>query len=499
MRQKLFIFGLWIGLAAAGSSGLLAGEALGLRSAIERALARNFDLAVAREAGDAGRDRSLAAEAAYVPVVSVSFNHTDTDSPAAEGATPKGETEARENAFTTAVGGILPTGATYSLSVSVSETNGTRGAGTSRTDFDSASATLGAFTFTQPLWRDREIDATRLNIRQRRADARISVLDLTLQAIETVTAVERAYHALAAAREIVNVRTAALALAEQSLGDAEARRAVGTQTRLDEQQARAEVATNHADLLAARQSRRERENELKLLVSDDYAAWREVELELVDGLAAPGGPEPDYAASLARARAGRVELTRSEIGVERAGLEVAYRRDRLKPALGVTGGFGYRAADRELTGLWSDLRGGEYPFYEAGVTLSFPWSRSGERAELRAARAEERQARLRLAQREQAIDAEVDDAVAAVASGRLRVEATAAARAYAEAALAADRERVAAGALTGYDVLLRQRDFVSARADEVTALADYQSARAELRRAEGGTLAHWGIETLFTP
>jgi outer membrane protein len=454
---------------------------LSIEEAVQRALARNFDLEIERESFGISSGRLASAFSAYIPTVTASLEYADRQSPGYDYTGPS-RIDSSGSSGEIALTGSLPTGATYSASLNASDRAYTR-SGTF--DYDASDGSLSLVEITQPLLRDFRIDRTRLTLRQRRADVRISRLGILQQAIDTIGDVERAYYALSAAYATVEVRAEALALARQTLADIRARVQIGTVSPLDEQQSAAEAAANEADLLSARQSLRERQNTLKRLIGDDYAAWRETAITPSTPLAT-GHPVTDYTASAARALSRRPDLIQLQLALDQKSDATLYYEDQLRPRLDLTGGYGYQAADSGLRGTLSQLRDRDYPYYTVGVTLSFPWSRSAQRGDLRAARGEERQAVLR-------IDQKLDDAVSAVASTRLRVTATAAARAYAEAALEAARRRYAAGSLTAFEVLQSQRDLVSARADAITALADHQQAFSDLRRREAASIDTWNL------
>jgi outer membrane protein TolC len=57
-----------------------------------------------------------------------------------------------------------------------------------------------------------------------------------------------------------------------------------------------------------------------------------------------------------------------------------------------------------------------------------------------------------------------------------------------------EKSKLEAGASTSYQVILRERDFTSARQAEVSATVAYAKALVEMDRAGGKTLDHKGIE-----
>jgi outer membrane protein len=62
-----------------------------------------------------------------------------------------------------------------------------------------------------------------------------------------------------------------------------------------------------------------------------------------------------------------------------------------------------------------------------------------------------------------------------------------------EQALAAEREKYAVGASTGFYVMQYQRDLAASQSAEVSALAGYEKARTALERAVGTIVDDYGI------
>ena len=88
---------------------------------------------------------------------------------------------------------------------------------------------------------------------------------------------------------------------------------------------------------------------------------------------------------------------------------------------------------------------------------------------------------------------QIDDAVKLIRSSFERVEATRAARAFAQEALAAEQKKLENGKSTSFFVLQFQRDLTVRRSEEIRALADYNNSVALLATREGTTLERHGI------
>lgn len=470
---------------------------LSVRAAIEQALARNFDLRIDRQEGLLAQSQLQSAEAAYVPTVRFGTTwERAEDRIGANLAGPSaasGSSRADTVSWTGGVDAQLPSGGALSFSYNLAGSSNTDiGANGATSIYDSSRGTLGVISFTQPLFRGLRIDATRLTIHQRKLDVRGAELTALGSAIDTVAAVEQAYYQLVAARETVKVREAALTLAQRTVSDTLSRREIGTVAPLTERQAQASAATAEADLISARQAVRERENALKLLISDRFSELREAEIVPSDPLSS-NPVSLDYGTSLQHALAHRADLKQFELSIDQQELSVAYQRDRIRPQVDLVGSYGLSGAaerNREVLAQWRDR---DYPSYALGVQVSFPWTNKKPRSDLRSAETQKRQAELRLEQQRDVVRSQIDTAITAVRTSLERMDATLRAREYADAALVAEQDKLNAGQSTTFNVLQLQRDLTNARANELAALADHNTALATLRQREASTLDHWGI------
>jgi outer membrane protein TolC len=140
-----------------------------------------------------------------------------------------------------------------------------------------------------------------------------------------------------------------------------------------------------------------------------------------------------------------------------------------------------------------DLPRGRNPRYSFGVVLDIPLGNRAARARYSAAKADSSQALLEYKRLEQQIMVQIDDAVKLIRSSFERVEATRAARVFAEEALAAEQKKLENGKSTSFLVLQAQRDLTVRRSEEIRALADYNNGVAALAHREGTTLQRHNV------
>jgi outer membrane protein TolC len=342
-------------------------------------------------------------------------------------------------------------------------------------------------TVTQHLLRDFWIDQYREKIRLRRKDLKSSQESLRFQIMKTVLAVELSYYDLAAARQQARVQEKSLELKQQLVTETRRRVEVGDLPPLDMEQAETQLQNALTAVAQARGACVDRQNALKILVTDDFKGWVEVELEPADALLA-FQPDLSLAESFACALKGRPDLAEARLLVEKRAVSVQFRQNQLFPNLDFVGRYGGQGVQPALSSAISDVGHFRYPEYFYGVVMSFPLGNLSERNNYRASKAAKQMAELQLKQAEQEILRQVADCSNQVEARFPQVGSTRKARSYAEAALAAEQKKLANGLSTTFVVLQLQEILTSARTAEAQALTEYNKALAQLQFAEGRTL-----------
>jgi outer membrane protein TolC len=316
---------------------------------------------------------------------------------------------------------------------------------------------------------------------------------LRQQLISTVSAVENAYYELIYARETVKVQAKALQLAEQLFQENKKRVEVGVLAPLDEKQAQSQMATRRADLLAAQRVLESRENTLKSLITDDYAAWHDIMLQPSESLVAIK-QFMNVRDSWSRGLNNRPDLLQSKLDLERAGIQLKYYRNQLLPQLDAFGSYGRSGGGAVLNDTLTQFRRENDTYYIAGIQFSMPLGNMAARARYQSGKVTVEQAVLGLKKFEQGVMVQIDEAVKQAQSSFARVDATRQAREFAEAALEAEQKKLENGKSTSFNVLSLQTDLTTARSAEIRALADYNEALTALAQAEGSTLERRKID-----
>lgn len=477
------------------------------------ALKNNLDIQIDRRATDIARYAAEGAYGAFDPALAFQAMHSYNDMPlylVADKANPDFPYKAdREDFGTSLKGKLRATGLAYDLGARAIDFRHVRtdfnltpeqnarflGSGSNDTFLGFPSGIRRAnnyymeagLTLRQPLLKNGWIDAERHLIRLNKKEQQMSEVALRGVIMKTINTVQRSYYELMFAQETIKVQQKALESASQALKETQARLKVGELRPLDEQQALVHQDTIQSDLFGAEQVFIQQQNLLKQYLTDDFNAWRDIELHPTEELIA--APEAyDKAQSWQNALTKRSDILQMKLELERQHIILKYDYNQLWPSLDVFGSVGVRSSSPDFGDATRRLGDGSNPFYSFGGILTIPLWNRGPRAAFKATKAAEEQALLRMKKLEQIVLNEVDTASKIIQSTYKRVGSTRKARNYAEDLVSAERKLLEQGATTNFGLLEAQRNLTAARSAEVRALADYNKARADLSYREGITL-----------
>ncbi len=462
-----------------------------LQDCIQQALEHNLEIRIERYGPEIGLFNVKGGYGAYDPTFSTSGQHDYNKSgssvfPGSDFMLPGQESDT--TTFRTGLGGNLPWGTRYDLTLNISDTdslfyNDTNLLATARSS-SSGSAKIGV---TQPLLRDFWFNPTRLRITILKNRLKWSEQGFRGRVMNVAWRVERAYYDLMAGYENVKVRQSALELAQRLLAENKKRVEVGALAPLDEKQSESAVAARQADLIFAQSELARLENVLKKLLTDDFASWSSVNLEPSAKLQAERQVF-DLQDSWSKGLTLRPELRQALLNLEQQGIQVKIDRNELYPQIDLNVGGGYSGSTPEFSGVLGDIERRDQPSWYVGGLFSYPLGNRTARYAHRASKAEQEARTLTVKKWEQDIMVEIDDAIKLARADFERVGATRKAREYAESALAAEQKKLESGKSTSFFVLQLQRDLTTARYDEIQALAEYNKALADLASVEGSVL-----------
>ena len=473
---------------------------MSLAECLDLALSQNLDLQIEHLSSDIAHYNLTGAYGAYVPNVTLGARH-DT----AEGVgefdyrkfNPYYPYELDTDSGGPSLTGRLPLGFSYSFDASAGQRRDV-------TDFtgnpdlakffppngirstNNYFAELG-LSVRQHLLKDFWIDRDWETLLWRRADARISEAALRFQVMRTVLAVELAFYDYLASCEQVRVQEMALTLRQQFVAETRRRVEVGDLPPLDYEQAQTQLQNTLTALAAAREASANLQNALKVVLTDNFRDWAEVDLRPAGALVARK-TDANRQRSFQNALTNRPDLVEARLAIQKSAVTVRFQQNQLFPALDFVGRYGGVGVNSDLGGSMAQAMSFHVPNYFYGVVLSFPLDNVAERNSYRASKAAKQIAELQLKKAEQCVLQEVADYLNQVEWRYAQTDSTRKAREYAEAALAAEEKKLANGLSTTYMVLQLQEVLTAARTAEIVALASYNKAYAQFTFAEGANL-----------
>jgi len=465
---------------------------LTLEDAVRRAIDHNPELSIVRLGTEVEAAQVGASESAYAPVFSTTLGRSSTVTPPSNFLLGTSGVDTRDWFSSTGVRQRVPWGSgTWSVSWDAARTT----SNSPLNSFDPSVQSGVQFAFSQPLLRDRKIDAARQQIVIAKRNQESSEFRFRESVVQTVASVKQAYWTLKALRANVTLQESSLDLAQKLAKENEVRVRVGQAPPLDLVQVEAEVADRREGLIRARAAAEDGEDRLRRLIMDPHdASFWQVRIDPADE---PAGrdPLPDLDAIVAKAIDGRYDVARARNDVANAATSVEYFGNQKLPDVrletsyrgsglggsqllrtGVFPGVITGRADSGFGDVLGQVFGRDYPTWSFGLTVSYPLGHSYE--ELSAVRAgvERRQAAARVASLQLDVAAALRQAARQIRSTAEREDA-----ARAGAALAAERSRdeqrrYEAGLSTSFLVTQAQRDLLQAQVSLLQATFDYQSS-----------------------
>jgi outer membrane protein len=481
---------------------------LSLNDAIRTALQNNNDIEVARDDVRYNEQVLRSLEGVYQPVFAVTPQLIRSVTPQTSslgGAGAAGTTSNTTLNLSPSLSKSFATGGGfYTLSFANSR-NSTSSTRSSLTPFYSSNLSL---QFTQPLLRNRSIDANRHSIRVQKKRLEQTDSDFRARTIAIISQVQSAYWNLVFALRNQQNQLDSLSLSRQNMRNIEAQISAGAKAPLDRAQVQTDIATRETNLFVATQNVSIAENSLKQLMLKDTASrqWS-AQITPTDSPAFDEVPV-NLTASLDEARKSRPELRRLNLQKEITGLDIQYFKNQTKPQADLTGTIATTglagaacttvtnplciAPPTNLVGGYgkdlSNLAGLSTNNITVGVTISFPLHNQTAEANLAGARIQREQLDASVRSQEQAIEMDVRNAAQSVDTAQKRVVTSRHARESAEQQLAGEQKLYEVGRSTTFLLLQRQNELTAARTNELQAQTDYNKALADLQRATSATL-----------
>jgi outer membrane protein len=416
--------------------------------------------------------------------------------------------------------------------------NNTRSSSSAANFFNPAiQSTLGV-SLSQPLLNGFGLSVNTRNIRIAKNNRKIADLAFAQQAITTVTNTITAYWELDFARENVQVQQQAVNVAQKLYEDNKKQLEIGSMAPLDVTRAESELATDRQNLIVAQTVQLQDEQILKNAISRDPLAPNLINVEIIT-TDQPKQPEAVEAASfedsIKEAFAKRPDLQEQIINLINAGIDVKATRNALLPSatlgafyqsVGLAGNSPINGASSivssgvpivDANGNPVDVNGvpvfesavktpvtgtsqqgfttaqsqvfrNKFPEYAVQLTVTLPLRNRSAQADNARALLVQRQLEAQMQQLKNAALLDVRNTYIALTQDRAQVEAASKARELQQQTFNAEQKKYQLGASTVYQVILTQRDLITAQGTELRALANLEEAKANYERALGRTL-----------
>jgi outer membrane protein len=485
---------------------------LSMNDAIRKALQNNNDIEVARDDVRFAETQLRSLYGVYDPIFSVTpqiiKNVTPQTSTFLGGGGAAGTTSVTTyNLSPSLTKSFEKGGGTYTLSLANSRTS-TSSVNSSLSPFYSSNLSL---QFSQPLWRNRSIDASRRAIKVQKKRLEQTDSDFRARTITIISGVQAAYWNLVFALRNQQNQLESLNLSRQNMQNIEAQISAGAKAPLDRAQVQTDIATRETNLFISTQNVSVAENTLKqLMLRDPMAPEWSAQITPTDTPSFDLQPV-DLNNSLVEARKNRPELRRLNLQQEITGIDIRYYKNQTKPQIDLTGtvattGLAGTACIPDPTnpfdrcsppptnlvgGFGKDLRnltGLNTYNVTVGAAISFPIHNTTAEANLAGARIQQQQLQASYRSQDQAIEMDVRNAAQAVDTAQKRVVASRTARESAEQQLSGEQKLYEVGRSTTFLLLQRQNELTTARTNELQAQTDYNKALADLQRATASTL-----------
>jgi outer membrane protein TolC len=351
-------------------------------------------------------------------------------------------------------------------------------------------------------------------------DRRISDSGFREQILYTVNQVESIYWGLVGAYEDVQAKQRALDQSTKLSSDTHKQLEIGTMAPLDVVQADSTVATDKQALINSENTLNYQQQIIKQAIArnlnDPSLATAPViptDRIALDQLTEESEPVEQL---VQEAFKNRPELEQAALTLRNDEITLKGARNQLLPALDVYGFYGSNALGGSQSPNWTDFSTGQpyppgklpstgygtvlsdlfnstAPDKGVGFSMTIPIRNRSAQAQQARSLMEYRQAELRLAQLYTQIRMQVVNAQFALTNDRAEVQASLAARDYAQQSLDAEQKKLHLGASTTATVLLQERNLATADNNLIAANAAFAKDRAGLYQVLATTLQHYGI------
>lgn len=486
--MKISIFALLLVMALAGGAAAQEGALrLTLKEAVKLAVEKNLDVRAELYNPAVAEADMRGSKGIYNPLLTLLANYQESNTLPANSFIIGGVTVNRQDSlqYNAGISQLIPSGGTVGVALNNNwNHNNSKSSGILNNYFQS-DLTL---TFLQPLLKNFGKETTELNISVAKFNKEGSLEQFKTRLSDIISQVRTQYFQLYSVREDLEVKKTSLALAEKILSDTEARVRVGVLPAMEILNAQFGVASRQKELIDAERALKDRIDSLRLLLQLRDAA----DIIPADTPFRDGYPV-DESREIAHALASRPDLRQQRVTLRTSELQSRVARNLSSPDLSFTASSAFTGLDRNYNRDLEQVGSGRYPVWSAGLQLNYPLGNDAARNDYIRSKLRVAQSQTQVRSLEETVTYDVRTAVRGVSSGYVQLEVTARGRAYAEERLQAFIKRNQVGLATTKDVLDVENELVTAKGNQLRAVADYNNAITALWKATGELLEREGI------
>ena len=482
------------------------------KDAIEMALANNLDINVSRHGKLSSYWDIALQKAAYDPQAAMSYNWHQTTTPTSsilQGGEFLKDTASSYNFSYTQP---FSTGTTLDINF----TGNRYKTSNFFAGYNPAINTQFQALFRQELLKGFWNHPAEYEISVSRNNHKISDETFRLQATEIIVGVQKTFWSLAAASESLEVAEKAMELAQMVHEQNQIRLEAGSISELEMAQTTAELASRREELIRARYSRLDLQDQLiKLITNLQDPRSLNSNVIPMGTEQVPEIVEEPYENLLEAAYENRPEMKQVRMNIENQDIRYRQSRDNLKPSLSIVGGYeSYGLGGPRIIRDYSNgfinppivdlipgglnesldqIFSGDYNGYVAGFDFRIPIKNTAAKARNAKAKIALNQGKMQEASAKQLISLEVRHALNQIEMNRARIEAAEAAVSAGEKRMDAENARFETGMGTTRELIEAQRDLLAATATRVEARSSLATSIALLDKAVGRTFNRFNI------
>ena len=382
-----------------------------------------------------------------------------------------------------------------------------------RNDFNPSTSSALNLSVSQHLLQGFGNAVNGRQIRIARNNREVSDLTFKLQVETTVAAIMNLYWDLVSFNKTVQVAKDALSASQQLLENNRRQVEVGTLAPIEVVRAEAEIASREQALTVADTRLLQQETILKTALSKTGVSSPAIAAARVipsDQIRVPEvEPITPIQELVGQALSSRPELSQSRIQLTNQELTIRGSKNALLPTLDIIASTSNSALAGEPNTLpalpgtvrsntaffvggygtvLSQLFARNFPNYAVGFSLNVPIRNRAAQAQVLSDQLTYRQQQLALQRLENQVRVDVQNAMIGVSQARAGYLSARKAEVLQQQTLDAEQKKLQLGASTIYNVILAERDLVTAQSNSVASEAAYAKARVELDRATGQIL-----------